>query len=468
MDLNESLYREHLEEISALYDQRLHAGHIVSFSWYDYADLEQRLEPHIDALVIGGNRALEVCEERAREGDDGECFGAVRIMCRQGCRSLLEDLLNRLNLNRRPRARAVQDALCRDLPESLEDGIIGGLLKQNPEAIRLAARVIAYKRLDYAPELYDILQESYGDKTMAMAMLHALGRLRPRYGAERMLGFLHSTDKDVVDAAVTALVRIGERRVLRECMAFIGPGDWPKLSLGLYGSKHALTDSFFSVSGLDDDAQPDINRDYVIAAGLLGNIQAVSELIGYLDIPDLSEMAALSLLMITGADLEEEVFLPEEVDPDELFDDERCLWDQGDFYPGGRKPGRMVRRLSRNPYQWTSWWKKHRNRFKLSVRYRNGKPYSPLSLIRNLKSRKSPEILRQLAYEELVIRYGIDIPFETHMTVREQLRAIETMMIRLDGNPDRFKPGLWYYNGKPIPETDASLEESFSLEDEGV
>lgn len=467
MDFNQSLYREHLEEISALYDQRRTLGDAGQLPWYDFMDLEQRFEPHIDALIIGGEQALLICEEQAIEGDFGECYGAVRVMCRQESRSRLDDLLVKVNLADEDTSKAVGDALCQGLPLSFQDDIIHFLLKNGQDRIRLASRVIAFRRLDFAMELYDILLASSDDKAMAMEMLHALGRIRPRFGIERLLSFLHSKDKVIVDAAVTALVRIGERRVLRECMAFIGPGDWPKLSLGLYGDRHALTDSFFSVSGLDEDAQPQINRDYVIAAGLLGNIQAVRELIDYLDIPDLSKMAALSLFMITGADVEEEVFVPEEIDPDDLFDDERELWEKRLLFPKGQEPGQIVRRLSQNPEHWTAWWKKNRGKFNHELRYRNGTPYSPECLVNNLKSKTSPDILRKLAYEELVIRYGIDIPFETHMTVYQQLRAIETMMIRIDGNPDRFEPGLWYYNGKPIT-TEDDMDENLFFAGESV
>lgn len=50
-----SLYHEHLEEASFLYEQRL--------SLLD--DPEDRFEPHIDRLVAGEELALKVCQKRA-------------------------------------------------------------------------------------------------------------------------------------------------------------------------------------------------------------------------------------------------------------------------------------------------------------------------------------------------------------------------------------------------------------------
>ncbi|MBU1169042.1 MAG: hypothetical protein KKD44_05700 [Proteobacteria bacterium] len=452
MDLNQSLYIEHLEELSMLYEQRVGLICINQWKWPDFMPLEQRFEPHIDALVIGEDEALALCEEMAVSGEYSECYGALRVICRQTNQKILATCVAAMDLGKTENAMAARDALCQDLPESFQDEFVQFLLKKSPDHILLAARIIASRRLDFASELIEALQRYADEKKMVLTLIHAIGRLRPRHGTEFLLNFLHSTDKEIVDTAVTALIRIGERRALRECMAFIGPGDWPKMSLGLYGDQNTLSDSFFSVSDFDEEDTTALSRDHVIAIGLLGNIASIHELIDCLENPDLAESAALALNLITGAQLTEEVFVPDDIDPDDLFDDERELWEKGLLYPKGKEPGVMINRLSRNSDDWIQWWKKKQRRFNHRIRYRNGKPYSPACLLDNMTSKDSPEMIRKLAHEELVIRYGIDIPFETHMTVHQQLRAIETYMIRLKGNPDGFVDGLWYYNGKPINE----------------
>lgn len=458
MDLKQSLYIEHLEELSILYERHRMLSRNPHLKWVELSDLEQRFEPHIDALVIGDDAALSICEQQIIQDDYGERYGALRVICRQNKHTMLEDCLGAMDLGDKKNIRAASDALCLDLPESFQDECIQFLLNKSPEHIQLGARIIAFRRLDFAQELFDALRCHPDEKETVLCLIHALGRLRPRYGTEFLLNFLHSTHKDVVDAAVTALVRIGERRALNECMAFIGPGDWPKLSLGLYGDKSTLTDSFFSVSNLDETEAPALSHDHVIALSLLGNIAAIPELIQCLENPDLAETAAMSLNLLTGAPLFEDIFVPDVIDPDDLFDDERELWEKGQLYPLGKEPGTMVHRLSQKPENWQLWWRKKQRRFDPEMRYRNGKLYSPACLLENLKSPDSPNLIRRLAHEELVIRYGIDVPFETHMTVFQQLRAIETYMIRLKNNPDGFVEGLWYYNGKPITEDLLSLD----------
>ena len=61
---NVELYREHLEEASFLYEQRLAYLHDPEVNWPDLGDWEERFEAHIDALVVGGELALEICRRR--------------------------------------------------------------------------------------------------------------------------------------------------------------------------------------------------------------------------------------------------------------------------------------------------------------------------------------------------------------------------------------------------------------------
>ena len=84
------------------------------------------------------------------------------------------------------------------------------------------------------------------------------------------------------------------------------------------------------------------------------------------------------------------------------------------------------------------------------MRYRSGKAYHPICLLYNLRSERSPVLVRQIAYEELVVRYGIDVPFETDMLVRDQLLALEQIEAIINKESDPFEAGSWYFNGDLI------------------
>ena len=132
-----------------------------------------------------------------------------------------------------------------------------------------------------------------------------------------------------------------------------------------------------------------------------------------------------------------------------MFEEELEKLKKGEpLYPEGEEPGMTLTRLSQKPEEWQSWWEENKARFDSKIRYRNGKPYSPACLLENLEHEKSPRQVRQLAYEELVIRYDIDFPFETDMFVFEQKQAIAKYTEWAKENGSRFQPGKWYFAGQ--------------------
>jgi hypothetical protein len=53
-----------------------------------------------------------------------------------------------------------------------------------------------------------------------------------------------------------------------------------------------------------------------------------------------------------------------------------------------------------------------------------------------------------MAYEELVSRYRIDVPFETEMRVRDQKKQINAIAKVCRERDASFKPGSWYFAGQ--------------------
>jgi hypothetical protein len=55
-----------------------------------------------------------------------------------------------------------------------------------------------------------------------------------------------------------------------------------------------------------------------------------------------------------------------------------------------------------------------------------------------------------LAYEELAIRYNEDIPFETEMTVKQQVYALNRLSQWAENKTDTFKVGKWYRQSRVV------------------
>lgn len=440
------LYQEYLEEASFLYEQRLTLFDDPEITWLDIKDFEDRFEPHIDGLVVGEELALEGCKQQAREGDFGELHAAVRVFCRQNQKDLVLKIIEGLDPKDTEKISAVSDALKYELPASWQNEFIQMLSNGDQKLIPIIARVAGYQRLAAGKELFQALQRN--DLASLPVIIWALGRIREKdICAILSRDYLQHEEESISAASALALLRMGEQSVLDQCLQNVQSHNWPLLPLGLGGSRS-------SVPVLLNRASTDkVSADCLISLGLLGDITSIDILFPHLANDKLAESAAIALNLITGAELYEEVFIPEAIDEDELFEEELEAFKKGKVptRPDGTPFGTTIKRLSQKPEDWQKWWTENKKRFILNVRYRTGKPYSPASLLENLESEKSPNKVRKLACEELVIRYGIDFPFEADMFVVEQKKAIAKYAEWIKANEARFQPGKWYFTGQAMP-----------------
>ncbi|WHZ21852.1 MAG: hypothetical protein OJF47_000964 [Nitrospira sp.] len=437
------LYKEHLDEASFLYGQRLSLLDNPEMTWKDLAEFEERFEAHIDALVVGKDLALEMCRDAAVEGDYGELHAAVRVFCRQRQLDSLFGLLEGLKPTDEQKVRAMRDALKHELPEEWTDEFLSRLSSGDPRLAIVFPEVFGYRRVQRACQVLERLAGS--EVPDPATVLWALGRLGASSSALPSLKeCLTRSESDVQKAAALALARLGNKDIVAHCAQVVPQNSWAALILGLAADRSAVNLLLERVRNRTAD------RNVLLGLGLLGDMAAVEVLQSYLSNADLGESAALALNLITGAQLYEQVFIPELVDEDELFDEERGTLKQGEPFmrPDGRPYGSTVTRLSLKLEAWQRWWSANKLRFDPNLRYRNGKPYSPARLLENLVSEQSPRQVRQLAYEEFVIRYAVDFPFETDMSVAQQEVALTQYAEWVKVNGDHFQEGSWYFAGQ--------------------
>ena len=457
------LYLEHLEEASFLYDQRLVLLEDPELAWVDLHDFEERFEAHIDALILGEDLAQDVCLQQAEEGDSGELHAATRVFCRHHKWDVVSALIEALDPDDDERCRAMRDALCHEPSEDLLQGFARKMTEGQPAFMTVALRPIGYRRMPGAEVLVKSLQQLHrgaisdpavADRTdrartipdPAVAdAVWSLGRIHYP-GARPILydTFLQHEAEEVRAVAAVALLRIGEPAALQYCAGVARSQPWALRPIGLGGNR-----SHVKIL-MDIAASEAVSPECMIALGLLGEASAVEPLLYHLGDERLSEAASLGLYLITGAPLFEEVFIPEAVDEDDLFDDEREGMEGGDIDPSqdDEPRGTTHSRVTQQAEAWQAWWRDNQARYERGVRYRNGGPYGPESLLANLTSEQSPWIVRQLAAEELVIRYGCDLPFETDMFVARQMEVLTGIRAWLDGVAGRFTAGRWYAAGR--------------------
>ncbi len=456
MTLLESLYSEHLEELSILYEQRMGLTKPGKSGWRDAEETENRMEAHIDALLIGSEQALAICTQQSCEGDFGELFAAVSVFCCQNRQDAVESVLLKLDFDDKKRVKAVIDALCYEWQEEWEETLIPWLFAQSskkPVMLTIAAEIIAYRRLAVKtkPELLNFLTTDAKEKHEILSVIHAFDRLQFSEGLEIIINNPDEYDQDCVDAAISALVRSGNEMLINSIVGKISPEELPGFTAGLYGDQKTLN----HISNKSD-------KEDILSAGLLGLPDIIPQFIEQLAENDKSENISIALDLITGANLQETIFLPDEIDEDMLFPDELEKHKKGELYPPGKEPGRAITRISQDPETWQKWWVENYVSFYPDLRYRCGKLYSPEILVEIIDSNTYPNYIRQFVSDELVIRYGINLPFETFMPVADQQVIINNLKKRLEKSDNQFEPGKWYRNGKEIDNDQLESEENLS------
>ena len=438
------LYQEYLEEASFLYEQRLTLFDDPEVTWEDIHDFEERFEPHIDGLVVGEELALNVCKTQASEGDFGELHAAVRVFCRQNRKDLVLQILEELDPEDAESIQAVSDALKHELPEDWHNEFVRMLSEGDQKLIPILANVFGFRRLKAGTALLKALEVSPAESLPTV--IRALGRLKEQDARVPLLKHILHQDESIRSVTALALLRLGDQTTIDHCLPNVRIQSWVFIPLGLGGNRSA-------VNILLEEASTGYVESYcLIALGLLGDISAIERLFAALNNSDQAKSAAMSLQILTEADLYEDVFIPDEIDEDELFEEELKKFKEGQVPTrlDGKPFGITITRISQKPEDWQKWWAENKSRFNPEMRYRNGKPYSPACLLENLLSEKSPRIVRQMAYEELVVRYGIDFPFETDMLVSQQKQAIAKYSEWIKANSGRFQEGKWYFAGQLI------------------
>ncbi|MEM1125940.1 MAG: HEAT repeat domain-containing protein [Bacteroidota bacterium] len=437
------LYREHLEEAAFLYEQRRDdLLHDPELAWTDLADFEERLEAHLDALVLGDDLALAVGQQQREEGDVGALYALVCVLCRHRRRPLFEELLDTLDGDEAEHVEAVCDALVHELPPAWGRLVAAELAHEMPWRQHVALHVAGHRRLDVGEALQARLHTV--PPAVRVPLVWALGRL----GREAVRRDLYHTslrheDPAVRTATALTLLRLGEPaalqhvltqdRTLPEALPLVGLAGTPREQPAL----------------LDAAARGPVPEAALLALGLLGDPGAIEPLLHHLAQADHAEAAALALHVLTGAPLFEEVFVEDEVDEDELFEDEIAQLARGEplLRSDGTPYGTTVTRLAQDPDAWRTWWTDHAGTFQRGMRYRLGQPCTPTTLVASLRAPTLPGPVRQLIYEEVVIRYNVDAPFDTTYRVAQQHRALTTLHQKADAAESQHRPGRWYFAG---------------------
>ena len=313
--------------------------------------------------------------------------------------------------------------------------------EDRPQLTRMLARVVGYRR--FSSESLIVAKLSRQPSLGRAELAWALGRVGSVASVPLLRSLLEDSNLHVCEAAAIALMRLGDDLPVRQASLDAGSHAWARRVLAIGGHSK-------SVRVLLDVLKAHADTDTILALGLLGDLAAVAPLLELLDDEGLAESAAVALNTITGAQLYARVFFEDTLDRDELTDDERATYEKDGTLPtrNGRPFGNWERRPLLDKAGWHAWLEEHKHSFSRQHRWRMGKPHGPAALLDCLTAETTPYAVRSATSEELVVRFGMDVPFEVDLPVALQRRFLGKIESWVSVQSGKFDVGASYFAGQ--------------------
>ena len=440
----EELYLEHLEEAAFLYETRLAWLEDEELGWQDLGDLDQRIEAHLDGLMVGGDLALALCVDAALEADASSLHVIVRVFCRHKLAKHLSNLWKEFDFDDEEKVKAVSDALRWECPKEWHTPLLKVFHGNKTEMFPVLVASVAYSSPESGEQLIGAL--SYAKEESIPWMLESLSRCQIKVDPRTLSTISHYLTNDsigIVEHAANLLLMSGQYATLKFCESKIAKLPAMFAIAGSYQESIRLIE--YARNGT---ANPEI----LIAIGLTGNLEAIPYVLPYLKHPDYADSAAQALHIITGAKLFEDVHVEEQVEEVDLFDHELEAFKKGVLPKNidGLPFGEEVNKLSSDLTVWSKWISDNKAMFEHGFRYRGGQKFSVSQLFAALLNNQTSRDLRRLAYQELVIRYRLEIRFFEDDLIINQQKQLNDIYYWVQEKQQLFPEGRWIYACKEM------------------
>lgn len=431
------LYEEHLDELAFLHGQAAALRADPLHGWQRPASFEDRLEAHLDALVIGGALALEVALGQAEGAEPDQLFAITALCCRRTEATVLAPLLKGAAAEPAA-AAAIGHAILLEWPPAWQATAQRALAQGEGPLAAWFAGAAACRGWPMADALATALQRT---APAGAAALLAWAGLVPG-DAPALLPAVQALYEAPEIALRHAALRAGLRlhdpvardRALRE------PHAVPLLPLA--APRSAAPRLLERLRGAD--TEPAVVR----ALGQLGELSAVRALTALLIAEPVAAEAARALHLITGGEPRETVLVPETVNEDELSEKELAAWRSKGEAPrraDGEPFGDRVDRISQDPAVWGQWLVDNGARFQAGQRYRLGQPCTPEAMLRSLAAPALPPAGREDLADELLTRHGIALAWHAWLPVATQWAAMRQAAPAAQAAGSA--PGRWHWAG---------------------
>lgn len=370
----ETVVRQHTEEAAFLWLLRDAAVHAPHYSLKDLAELDDRVEAHIDGLRIAGDEGWPFCMEGLQHQEAGEVFAAGVLALEGNQRERLETVYETVEAAPET-ARGLISAIGWTPQEKLQGKAAGMLGSASPLWRRVGIAACAVHRVDCGEYLTEAVTDP--DPALRARALRAAGELGRTDLLPVILRQLQTNDPTSAFWAAWSSVALGDRADGLAALKSFGASASPHAERALQLALRTMStaDSQRWLKGLAQ--APEQLRLLITACGITGDPVYLPWLITQMDIPEVARVAGEAFSLITGADIAYEDLEGEwpggfEAGPNENPEDEDVGMDPDEdlAWPDA---GRL-----------DAWWQARQAQFQAGSRYLLGQPVSEQQCRRTL------------------------------------------------------------------------------------
>ncbi|WP_339720040.1 hypothetical protein [uncultured Paraglaciecola sp.] len=437
----DEVYEEHVEEASFLYEQRLAFYVDQELPWFSYYSEELKLEAHLDGLIIGGQRALSKAQEMALEGDVGAIYTLLSLYCQLDQADKCLDAINEFDLDDPEVTQAIQLALLHRMPLPWIDSCLQKVANQQLILLSLFLPVlIKFSQVPSNIAFNRLVDGTFSDEQIdRVPFIQATANFSELHSNEFLQHFMINGCAEEKNAAVFSAFRLGRKLLVDQIMPSIAHHELPLLSIAT-GASHTFFEDLIA------NDQVSWNETRILCLAIGGLAEFIPELIKLLKDEENAEFAAKALFIITGATLLENVFQEDSWDKEDLFEDEIEAFEKGVMpqRTDGRPFGEEVEKLTSSVEGWLKWWELNHGHYVSGKRYRLGLLISPVSLVSTLNA---DNLIRELSYQELIIRYKASQFFSTQDCIQAQQKSMIVLNQWAQTVEEKYDEGEWYFSG---------------------
>ena len=403
---------QHAEEAAFLWLLRDAAIYAPHYSLEELAELDNRVEAHLDGLRIAGEGGWEICKEQLAWEEAGEVFAASVIALESGLNERYDTVLEAAVASEEP-ARGFISALGW-LPYTQAKPYVMRLLAAESAAMRcMGIAAAAIHRQDPGSHLQAALTDD--DLQLRARALKAAGELGRRDLIKQVMKQKQAEDEACRFYAAWSAARLGDlyaNSVLCRIAEQGGPYAERAGAMALRAMR--LSDAHAWQRHLAE--RPDHHRLAVIGAGVIGDPVLVPWLFRAMETPDLARVAGEAFTMITDVDIAYDDLdgeWPEgfEAGPTEDPEDDDVEMDADEDLPWPE------------PELIQAWWNANQGDFRAGTRYLLGRPIDDASLAHALRNGQQRQ--RAAAALEQAVRQPDQSLFEVRAPgLRQQQRLV--------------------------------------------